>query len=83
MGLTLPEIMCSKYFTRRPLSFTLINNYLKRYYLHPFSENFTPKNETSDSHKLDSYEKNGVVESLGISEKFLHFSEFFDEKSHS
>ena len=42
---------------------------------------FTPKNEASDSHKLDFYQNNSVVDFPGVSEKFSHLSTFFDEKS--
>ena len=41
---------------------------------------FTPKKEASDSHKLDSYRNNGVVDFPGASEKFSYLSTFFDEK---
>ena len=47
MGLTLLEIMCLRYFSRRPISFAL-GNQLERYHLSKFSKNFAPKREAGD-----------------------------------
>ena len=53
--------MCLRYFSCRLLSFAL-GNHIKRYHLHSFFKNFTPKNEAGGAYKKDSYEKNGVYE---------------------